>query len=1422
MDHPGASRLFRRRFWPLTVGWLLAWLLVPPALAGITLEESNDPVTIGDTLVYTIFADDVPGALLGIELTLPPGVSVDSDSVSQSDPDSSLREVLPNLFEWEILGSSSFQTLTIPLFIGPSVNPGDQVNILVDWVNSDPDSPVILTESTDIVGFEGPQPDLTLTDIPDPVLAGSGTGNLIYTVRAIDIATFGSDLLVTVSRPAGVVLDSVSSSEANGQIIGDPQQGSFNWVPATNDETLTLVFTVDATASPADQVSVSVVEQTERTDPAPVQGDETTDIDAPTSSILTLDIVDEPDPVVVGDTLEYLLVIGNEGPAFVSPVEYQFTFPPEVSYISGGIGSCLPVTNILNCVITEGLQPDETRTIPILVSVDSLPLSADEPDSIFAFAELPGTGISDSEPTRVLADSISGADISISKQGPSTASVGDVFDYTLVVKNNDASLTIVDILVTDYLPAGVDLLSSPDDCSLSGGFDITKVDPIFTCLIGILPPESQQTLEFTVQVEVCEDSLLNQAEVSYVAEVQNPQAADPNPGNNSTSTLTTCQVLPPENLADLRIIKSDSSDPVSAGGLLGYELLVINQGPNRARNVLVRDRLPAGVSAVDLPAECVDNGFQIDCRLDQLAPGAQYRFDLSVEVAEDARGQLSNSVAVSSDSRDPNFDNNQDFEYTSITPPAPSADLLVEKTVPASVGVGARFDYRISVMNAGTASAEAVVLSDDLPTSLTLVTGQPSQGSCGSDAGTLSCQLGTLATGASATVALTVDLDPAVRGEILNTATVSSITPDPNSDNNRAMARTVVALNRQELPVGAVCSRYRAVLTGPGVGEPLTPAPPGLVFSREADSLILTGVPEVAGEYTLLVRFEEADGNAQPVFFDLLVTDGGLAITPPSAVPGQRLPPPVLGGDYGVQLQAQGGNPPYRWQSPAPPAGLTLYDSGLLAGSPLQTGDYLLPVQVIDARGETTGTELRLQVQAPGLGDRTPPLPAGLVGLDYRAPALLSATPAPLLCSVATGALPPGLRLDDDCRIRGIPTTAGRYPFSVAAVSPGLPPIIGNRVLTIAADTPIPRGLPPRLTPLPAVSVPVPPQCRPPIPPDEFIQQGTVDPFGNIYLVGSIRIQDQYDLLLRKYDPRGALVWEQRFDSGGDDRGYAVTVTPTLEIVAAGLLNDGERYRGLVIGHAFSGARRWVRQFGDSAVTALYDVAADSQGLYLAGERYNGLNFDALLLALDHDGEIRWEVLRDSRDTETAYRVVPLPCAAPDPTACQLLVGGFRDEGRAQGWLERRNRNGELQDDAVLQELPVESLIASGDGVVVGGATDGGWRIQGLDGGFDRLWSARLEAGQALRAMARDLEGNLYVAGQMNGGNGDGFLWLLSPAGDPLDQVLFDEGEDEKLTAVVIGPDGRLMVAGQRLGGLGNRILLLEVDNGKGFADEDR
>ena len=123
---------------------------------------------------------------------------------------------------------------------------------------------------------------------------------------------------------------------------------------------------------------------------------------------------------------------------------------------------------------------------------------------------------------------------------------------------------------------------------------------------------------------------------------------------------------------------------------------------------------------------------------------------------------------------------------------AASADLSITKADSADpVSTGSELIYTLTVANAGPDTANGVEVVDELPNQLDFVSATASQGSCERTGKRITCALGALATGATATV--TIRVIPKKEGQLSNTATVTTTDTDSNAENNSDTEVTTVA-----------------------------------------------------------------------------------------------------------------------------------------------------------------------------------------------------------------------------------------------------------------------------------------------------------------------------------------------------------------------------------------------------------------------------------------------------------------------------------------------------------------------------------------------------------------------------------------------------------------------------------------------------
>lgn len=215
--------------------------------------------------------------------------------------------------------------------------------------------------------------------------------------------------------------------------------------------------------------------------------------------------------------------------------------------------------------------------------------------------------------------------------------------------------------------------------------------------------------------------------------------------------------------------------------------------------------------------------------------------------------------------------------------------------------------------------------------------------------------------------------------------------------------------------------------------------PAGLTFTPTG---LLSGTPEAAGSFpiTIEVRDTASAGNAFDYAgaraesrFVLTVSDRPAPLT----ITTTTLPNGRAGTDYSLTLQASGGTPPYNWSlvEGALPAGLSLANTGLLGGQPIQAQATSFQIRVTDADGAAQTRGFTLSIDPAPFSFTATTLPDAEVGTAYLAPLPLSGGVRPFQSvDVVSGALPPGVVLSNAGSVNGTPTTEGTFSFRLRLV----------------------------------------------------------------------------------------------------------------------------------------------------------------------------------------------------------------------------------------------------------------------------------------------------------------------------------------------------------------------------------------------------
>jgi uncharacterized repeat protein (TIGR01451 family) len=276
--------------------------------------------------------------------------------------------------------------------------------------------------------------------------------------------------------------------------------------------------------------------------------------------------------------------------------------------------------------------------------------------------------------------------------------------------------------------------------------------------------------------------------------------------------------------ADLSITKTNGQSATVPGETVTYTIVVGNAGPTAVTGATVSDTLPASLLAPTW--SCAPSAGGV-CPPSGALPGnvtlpvgGSVTFTLTATVAPDATGTLTNtaSVAAPAGVLDPSALNNAAADMDVLTPEADLALATTDSPDPAAQG--AILTYTLDATNDGPSVSPSMTLVDTLPAQVAFIGSTPGAPTCTHAAGVVTCALGPLVPGATATVTLQVTVSPPAVGPLSNQATLAGGATDPAGANNSDSESTaVIGRSDGELGHGTRERFDLAALPGPLADE---------------------------------------------------------------------------------------------------------------------------------------------------------------------------------------------------------------------------------------------------------------------------------------------------------------------------------------------------------------------------------------------------------------------------------------------------------------------------------------------------------------------------------------------------------------------------------------------------------------------------
>jgi uncharacterized repeat protein (TIGR01451 family)/fimbrial isopeptide formation D2 family protein len=425
-----------------------------------------------------------------------------------------------------------------------------------------------------------------------------------------------------------------------------------------------------------------------------------------------------------------------------------------------------------------------------------------------------------------------------------TANVGvldpnEQIEYTIIIKNRDATLTTTNTVFTDAIPANTTFvpgsITSVDKSGAAYGTPSFAGSTV-TVAIGDMAPSTSTldsrevtiTFKVTVNASTASGTLIrNQGSVNSNQTAPKPTDQDGVDSNGNQPTDINVGGVPPTSQplyatkSVIRVVDADLTGSNTVGDTMEYSFTVKNNGATAIGAVTLTDTWPAGLtyvaSSATPPALTVNAAARtVNWPIGTLAVGASATATIRVNIASLAlvtpTGSFVNQGSVTgtsstgqplttlTDGNNTPGDGNQPTTFVATatgTAGSPALDLqkrwvlLTDANSNGAVNPGDTIQYQITVSNTGNAAANNVAVVDNpLPAQLTALpaTVTTSRGAVVAASSTaVSINVGTLQPGESATVIFSATINPGTGGTTAAnqaSATASNVTGAVLSDDN--------------------------------------------------------------------------------------------------------------------------------------------------------------------------------------------------------------------------------------------------------------------------------------------------------------------------------------------------------------------------------------------------------------------------------------------------------------------------------------------------------------------------------------------------------------------------------------------------------------------------------------------------------------
>lgn len=405
---------------------------------------------------------------------------------------------------------------------------------------------------------------------------------------------------------------------------------------ASLDKDGMVVYIYKAKLTSTGETVIAVGGTSTTTDPNPSNnngtGSGTTTINKgivdPTLADVSVVITADKSIAKVGDNVNFLITLTNNGPATAKQVVLSNVIPTGLTFVSSSTGQTL--TSGAVTVSLDSLQKGQTRTYAYVakmnvksnvtnaVSVNSLK-DAVAPNN-FSFVVIKGT--SDSI---VIPPTKKGAELALNLSSDfQLIAKDDEVTFTIKVTNNGPEVA-TNVVVDNILPKYLSYISG----------QTTKAGDTLRAAVASIPVGSMVT--YSYKAKVVKDTI-----ISNTARITKSTPVD----SILTNNVSTVILVPASDTskADLGVLITANRATYKKDENVTYTITLINNGGGKGKNVELCNAIPRGLTYVSSTNGIVKTGDSLKIKVDTISKGLVRIYTFIVKASQ--TGSFTNTVSI--------------------------------------------------------------------------------------------------------------------------------------------------------------------------------------------------------------------------------------------------------------------------------------------------------------------------------------------------------------------------------------------------------------------------------------------------------------------------------------------------------------------------------------------------------------------------------------------------------------------------------------------------------------------------------------------------------------------------------------------------------------------------------------------------------